>query len=217
MYTHTLPISDDYHKLCEPSRNPQALFEQTRAQWRQRLQQDGQLWVFAYASLIWRPDFEPLAHRLAKVHGWHRDLAMWSRVNRGTPEQPGLVFAMLPGGSCNGVALGIRPEQSERIFEQLWNREMPTASYDPRWLPCQTSQGPIHALAFTLSRRSNSYAGRLSAEQYKHIFKHAKGRYGRTLDYAQETLHGLRANGINDHHLRHTLAYAQTDPVSATG
>jgi len=28
---------------------------------------------------------------------------MRSRVNRGTPEQPGLVFALLHGGSCHGV------------------------------------------------------------------------------------------------------------------
>jgi cation transport protein ChaC len=28
---------------------------------------------------------------------------MWSRINRGTPAVPGLVFALLSGGSCQGV------------------------------------------------------------------------------------------------------------------
>jgi cation transport protein ChaC len=58
------------------------------------------LWIFAYASLIWRPDFEFSEQRPAKLHGWHRALKMWSRINRGTPAVPGLVFALLSGGSC---------------------------------------------------------------------------------------------------------------------
>ena len=57
------------------------------------------LWVFGYASLIWRPEFEAAEQRLARLHGYHRALKMWSRVNRGTPECPGLVFALLSGGS----------------------------------------------------------------------------------------------------------------------
>ena len=56
------------------------------------------LWVFAYASLVWRPEFHAAETRPARVHGFHRCLQMWSRVNRGTPEEPGLVFALLPGG-----------------------------------------------------------------------------------------------------------------------
>ncbi len=69
------------------------------------------LWIFGYASLIWRPDFEFAESRLASVHGWHRALRMWSRVNRGTPEVPGLVFALLSGGSCRGVAYRVLREQ----------------------------------------------------------------------------------------------------------
>ena len=41
------------------------------------------LWVFGYAALIWRPEFEAAEQRPAAVHGWHRALERRSRINRG--------------------------------------------------------------------------------------------------------------------------------------
>ena len=73
-------------------------------QWRQRPDAASGLWVFGYASLIWRPEFEADEARVARVAGWHRALRMRSTINRGSPAQPGLVYALLPGGSCRGMA-----------------------------------------------------------------------------------------------------------------
>ena len=50
---------------------------------------DKDLWVFGYASLIWRPEFKAAEQRPATVFGWHRALEMRSNVNRGTPDCPG--------------------------------------------------------------------------------------------------------------------------------
>ena len=80
-------------------RDTQAMLSQVKAQWGGV----SDLWVFGYASLIWRPEFEFEEHRPAHLRGYHRALKMWSRVNRGTPECPGLVFALLSGGSCKGI------------------------------------------------------------------------------------------------------------------
>jgi len=179
----------------------------TLAQWRSQGPQPD-LWVFAYASLVWRPEFEAAEQRLARVHGHHRCLHMWSRVNRGTPERPGLVFALVSGGSCNGLALRVPHHQVEAVMPKLWAREMPNPVYDPKWLLCQTAQGPVQALAFTLSRRSPSYTGTLPAEHYRDIFQHAVGRYGSTLDYARQTLEGLQRHGIEDPALRDLLKLA---------
>jgi cation transport protein ChaC len=77
-----------------PEREPAHMLAQTRAAWGGR----SDLWVFGYASLIWRPEFESVEQRPARVHGWHRALEMSSRMNRGTPEFPGLVFALVGGG-----------------------------------------------------------------------------------------------------------------------
>jgi cation transport protein ChaC len=200
-----------YEHLRPPGRDPERLLARTRTEWRRRGGAQPDLWVFGYASLIWRPDFEFSERHATRIHGWHRALAMWSRVNRGTPELPGLVFALLPGGSCQGMVYRVPRDAAETVFDTLWAREMPSGVYDPRWLNCATPQGQVPALAFTLSRSSPAFTGELAPEQYRHIFRHATGRYGTTLDYARRTLQTLSEHGIHDRRLRALLALAD-DP-----
>lgn len=188
-----------------PLRDPAPLLAQTIQDW------GGQsdLWVFGYASLIWNPEFGYTERRLAQVHGWHRALKMWSRINRGTPECPGLVFAMLSGGSCQGMVFRIPRHEGHAALERLWKREMPTGVYDPKWLDCRTEQGPVKALSFTLSRKSPNYTGELTEAQYRQIFSQACGRYGTTLDYARRTLDHLREHRIHDLALARLLQLAE--------
>jgi glutathione-specific gamma-glutamylcyclotransferase len=164
---------------------------------------NGDLWFFGYASLIWRPEFEFDEHRFATVYGYHRALRMWSRVNRGTPECPGLVFGLLPGGSCRGMVYRLARKRVESALPELWKREMPNGIYDPKWLQCKTladdsRSEPVKALVFTLSRRSPNYTGQLDDARYRQIFSEACGRYGTTRDYAQQTYDKLRELGIHD-------------------
>lgn len=188
-----------------PMRDPQIIFEQVMAQWGGH----DDLWIFGYASLIWRPEFEPAEERHAHVRGYHRALKMWSRINRGTPECPGLVFALLPGGSCRGMAYRVPRAQVGDVLQTLWKREMPTGVYDPKWLQCQTPGGPVNALAFTLSRRSPNYTGELDAATYRRIMAEARGRFGTTLEYATRTHACLCEAGIRDAALEKLLRLAQ--------
>jgi len=193
-----------------------ALLRRTQAEWEAQQAQDASrdLWIFAYGSLIWRPEFEFTECLPARVQGFHRCLRMRSRVNRGTPEQPGLVLALVAGGSCRGLVFRVPRAQAHEVLERLWVREMPTGVYNPKWLPCQTPQGPRRALAFTLSRSSPNWIATLSDAELLHILRHASGRFGSTLDYLLRTTHGLRGHGIRDHELerqcqlaaRHALA-----------
>lgn len=194
--------------LRDPAlRDGAAMMAQTLAEWRAQGSRPD-LWVFAYASLVWRPEFEAAEQRPARVRGYHRCLKMWSRVNRGTFECPGLVFALMPGGSSAGLALRVPHEQVEALMPVLWAREMPNPVYDPKWLLCDTPQGPVRALAFTLSRHSPSYTGTLSDERYREIFSRSCGRYGTTLDYARQTFEGLLHHGIHDRALEKLLHLA---------
>jgi cation transport protein ChaC len=191
-------------------RDPGLALAALRRQWRAH----APWWIFGYASLIWRPEFDAAEHRPALVHGWHRALRMRSRVNRGTPQQPGLVFALLPGGACRGVVYRMRPENAEAELEKLWDREMPTGVYDPRLLPCRTPQGPVVALAFTLSRRSEACLPRLPDHEVCHILRHARGRYGTTMAYLAETAAALRERGVHDREIERLMALARREGLA---
>jgi len=184
------------------SRNPAHMLETVIREWGGK----SDLWVFAYASLIWRPEFEHAEERFATIHGYHRALKMWSRLNRGTPDCPGLVFGLLPGGSCKGMVFRIPQAQVASALPALWEREMPNGVYDPKWLRCQTDKGDVRALAFTLSRHSPNHTGVLSEDVYRQIFSDSCGRYGTTREYAQLTYDKLRTLGIHDQALGKLLA-----------
>ena len=191
--------------LAAPLRDPAPMLDRALHEWGGR----DDLWIFGYGSLIWRPDFAYAERRAATVHGWHRALKMWSRVNRGTPECPGLVFGMLSGGSCRGMVFRVDHSHARQVMVNLWQREMVLGVYDPRWLNCRTPQGAVRALAFTLSRKSPSHTGVLADEEYRRIFAQASGIYGTTRDYAEATHAELLRLGIHDRALARLLALSR--------
>lgn len=181
------------------------MLARTHAEWGGR----DDLWIFGYGSLIWRPEFDAVEQRPALVRGWHRALRMRSQINRGTPAQPGLVFALLAGGACRGVAYRLHRADVPRELDKLWGREMITGVYDPRFLTTRTDAGPVRALTFTLDRRSEACLGRLGDEEMLHILRHARGRFGTTLEYLRETAHSLQAHGVRDREIERLMALAQ--------
>ena len=192
------------------SSHPSQSLAQVIAQWGGK----SDLWVFGYASLIWRPEFAFAEQRFATARGYHRALKMWSTYNRGTPQCPGLVFGLLPGGSCKGMVFRIPRAKVAAALVPLWEREMPNAVYDPKWLRCQTVHNGektfVNALAFTLSKSSPDHTGVLPHAEFQKIFAEASGRYGTTRDYAQQTYDGLKKVGIHDRALGDLLRRLNT-------
>src|SRR5690606_20140821 len=93
------------------------------------LDRSGDLWVFGYGSLMWRPGFPFLEQRPAILRGAHRSLCVYSHVHRGTPERPGLVLGLDQGGSCRGVAFRVAAAERENVLTYLRAREQVTAVY----------------------------------------------------------------------------------------
>lgn len=172
------------------------------------------LWVFAYASLIWRPEFPWISQRPATLYGYHRSLCLWSRINRGTPEVPGLVFALDRGGNCQGVVYQLPNLKAHEIFPALWQREMPSGSYEPRWLSCETPEGPVTALTFVMRRSCPAYAPQLPLTQQREIVYQAHGLNGSCLDYVMETHQALERSGIHDPKLNRLVQYISLQKLS---
>src|ERR1041384_5991007 len=98
---------------------------------RKLLQPDigGDLWVFGYGSLMWRPGFEFIAQVPARLIGEHRALCVYSFDHRGTPEKPGLVLGLDRGGACRGIAFRVAAGRCEATVDYLRGREHTTNVY----------------------------------------------------------------------------------------
>jgi cation transport protein ChaC len=163
---------------------------------------EGPVWVFGYGSLIWNPLMRFAERRLAKVRGYHRGFYLWSKINRGSPERPGLVLALDRGGSCGGVAYRLHADHVAEEFKLLWRREMIAAAYLPRWVDAHTDSGVVKALTFVIDRNTPGYTGRLSDEDIVATAIGAHGHYGSCADYLLQTATSLEQHGISDQRMR---------------
>ena len=160
-------------------------------------------WLFAYGSLIWKPELEHLETRRALVRGWHRRFCMRLTRWRGTREVPGLMMALDRGGSCAGLAYRLPYAEPHDQLVRLLARE--TDSIEPtnvpRWVRLETPEGPLHALTFVASPRGALYAGRLPHDVVARTLARAAGHWGSGAQYLYNTVERLEAHGIRDRNL----------------
>jgi len=162
----------------------------------------GEIWIFGYGSLMWNPEFDFDTRRVGTVFGYHRSFGLWSRINRGTPDHPGLVVTLERGGSCRGLAYRLRPANARAQLSSLWRREMSLGSYLPRWLECHCGGERFEALAFVVNRCCTGYAGKLPLDTMVHHIASARGKYGTSADYLFRTEAALHEHGIRDERVR---------------
>jgi len=158
------------------------------------------VWLFAYGSLIWNPALHFDQRRLARVHGWHRSFCLSTQAGRGTPANPGLVLGLDRGGACTGAAFHVPETLIADELSLLWRREMLSGSYRPRWVRVwDADRVPFgHAIAFTIQRDGEHYAGGLAREDIVRRLASACGALGSSADYLFHTRDGLRSLGIFD-------------------
>ena len=156
------------------------------------------VWVFAYGSLMWNPEFDFAEARRGLLHGYHRSFCLYSRDYRGSPERPGLVLGLDRGGSCFGIVYRLPPERLGETFDRIWAREMTGRVYEMRRVRVRTPQGGVVAQACVVRRDSPDYAGRLSAEEAARVLANAVGGRGTGRDYLINTVRHLEALGVRD-------------------
>jgi cation transport protein ChaC len=174
----------------------------------------GDLWVFGYGSLMWRPGFDFIERTPARLIGEHRALCVYSFVHRGTPEKPGLVLGLDRGGACRGIAFRVAEKDRANTIAYLREREQVTSVYREVmrsvWLENDARQR-VGALAYVVDRGHVQYAGRLSlADQLRYVLQ-GHGQSGPNRDYVLSTVKAIEAEGFRDGPL-HELAAMLHEP-----
>ncbi len=168
----------------------------------------GDLWVFAYGSLMWRPGFDFLERLPARVIGAHRSLCVLSYRHRGTPERPGLVLGLDRGGTCRGIAYRVAESKRAATVAYLREREQVTKVYRESmravWLLGEPER-QVQALCYMVDRAHPQYAGRMSLEEQLRHVRQGHGNSGANRDYVISTVQELEALGFRDAGL-HLLA-----------
>ncbi|QWG14008.1 gamma-glutamylcyclotransferase [Bradyrhizobium sediminis] len=177
----------------------------------------GDLWVFGYGSLMWRPGFEFIEQVPARLIGEHRALCVYSFDHRGTPEKPGLVLGLDRGGACRGVAFRVAARQRGDTIDYLRGREQTTHVYREVmrsvWLEDDARQR-VSALAYVVDRGHVQYAGRLSLTEQLHYVQQGHGRSGNNRDYVLATVKSIEAQGFRDAQLHQLAAMLHGDAHS---
>ena len=168
--------------------------------------QERAFWVFAYGSLIWKPGFDPVESRIARLDGFTRRFGLTSEYYRGTPECPGLVLGLdwAPGHSCTGLALRVAASEERAVRDYLAERELVSYAYfetlNPVTLLCDgPGQGQnVPAICYILDRSHQQYRGRMDPDDQARIIARAVGPSGPNVEYLENTLQQLRSHGIHD-------------------
>lgn len=178
--------------------------------------QPERIWVFGFGSLIWNPAFHFVERRTALVHGFHRQFCLWSKAGRGSPQSPGLMLALEPGGSCHGVAYRIAPGQVETELDVVWRREMMTGAYRAVWVTAHTPEGVEHAIAFAANHAHERYVRGLDTDETARLLATGAGPLGSCCDYLLDTVSHLEALGIRDKRLEALVERVRACQASAT-
>lgn len=163
------------------------------------------VWVFAYGSLIWQPDFIPAEAVDARLAGWRRAMCILSTVYRGTPDCPGLVLGLDRGGSCRGRALRVAAAQWPSVKAMLDARELVTGVYHARLLPVRLADGRrVGAYGYVANRGHAQYwSGDVA--QAAALIRQGHGSRGAAHDYLADCVRHLDVLGMADHALSQLL------------
>jgi len=167
---------------------------------------DGARWVFAYGSLMWRPGFAYVERVSALLRGRRRAFCIYSVHHRGTPERPGLVLGLAPGGSVRGAAYRVAEADWPATYAYLLEREQPTETYIEGRASVRLADGRVvRAVCFFSDTHHPQWAGALSVHRQAELIAGARGLSGRNIDYLRDLVDHLRAEGVRDHAMERLL------------
>ncbi len=161
-------------------------------------------WVFGYGSLVWRPSFEHLERRPARVRGWSRRFWQGSTDHRGVPGAPGRVVTVIPDADAQlfGMAYRLDPARREQVLAALDHREQ--GGYTRHRVELHFDGPPVPpepGLMYVATERNRNYLGPASREAIVEQVLRSHGPSGANVEYVLRLAESIRALGADDPHV----------------
>jgi len=161
----------------------------------------GDLWVFAYGSLMWDPAFQFTEVRRASVSGYARQFLLKDIYGgRGTKDTPGMMAALDQGEHCEGLAFRIAEADIDVESEILWRREMIGHGYIPTFVTTLIGGQPVRALTFVANHEAETICPDITREEQVHYIATGSGFLGTSKEYLANIVSQFLALGIVDEH-----------------
>ena len=163
---------------------------------------EGDLWVFAYASLMWDPSIRFAEVIRARLPGHARRFILReTRGGWGDSERPGLMVALdaaPPEAACEGLAFRIPEAEVEAETAILWRRERFAQGFEEALVRIETDVGPLTALTFLADPRSGVIDRDITTAEQARLAATGAGLLGTSLGYLRQFVAQLRRLDIED-------------------
>jgi cation transport regulator ChaC len=162
----------------------------------------GDVWIFGYGSLVWRPDFDSVESRPAFIVHWARRFWQGSTDHRGVPGSPGRVVTLVhsPDAVTWGIAYRVAADRAEPVLSALDHREK--GGYARESLAVHFRSGEqVSALTYRATPDNPNYLGPASEEAIAVQAARCRGPSGSNVDYVLRLAAALEALGAEDSHV----------------
>lgn len=161
-------------------------------------------WIFGYGSLVWRPGFDALEARLARLDGFSRRFWQGSPDHRGVPGAPGRVVTLVhdPGTHTIGMAYRVSEAVWEEVLPRLDHREQGGYARHDVELALVPEGDVVTSLIYVAQEGNPHWLGPAPLDEMVAQIRRAVGPSGRNDDYLMQLDAWLRERGVDDPHVR---------------